>query len=75
MDTVTRYKLNGHNKCPRCGIGIIIPDWRRRVCLCCGLSTDDVTTRADMIKDALVLWLVRNNTHEPAPDFSRTGAK
>ena len=70
MVTQTRYQLNGHNKCPRCGIGIIIRDWRRKVCLCCGLAFDDLTTREDMVNDAIILWAVRNKPHDPAPDFT-----
>jgi hypothetical protein len=75
MTKTIEHRLNGHNKCPRCGIGVIIPDWRRRVCLCCGLSTDDVTTREDMAKDALIFWLVRNKRYEAAPDLSRKAVR
>lgn len=67
---MVQYSINGDNKCPRCGIGVIIPDWRSKVCLCCGLRSEDVVTLTDMVKDATIFWLVRNKPNEVAPEFS-----
>lgn len=66
-----KYHINGHNKCPRCKLGVIISDIRSKVCLCCGLR-EDIEAEIDvLLNEAIIAWLVRNIPHEAPPEFHK----
>lgn len=56
--------LTNSNKCPRCGIGVLVRDISANVCLCCGLR-EEVESRPFQWR--LLFWLIRNRKWEKPP--------
>lgn len=65
---VKQPHLHVGDKCPHCGLGMIFPAWRAKVCICCGLRSDDVVSKEDLASDVTLFWLIRNKPSESCAD-------
>lgn len=58
--TTKQYEIGESNRCPRCGKGIIIKDYKDRICLSCGLRETEDIDPILWTEQLVIQWLIRN---------------